>query len=597
MATLVPKGKESFSTSSGSPLVGGKIYTYDTGTNNPRPTYSDAAGTVPNTNPVILDARGEAAIFWTGVYRVVLKDSLDNTIWTVDGVSGLSSADLSSTAGSGLVGFLYAAVYGAGTIGKWLQDLATSAGSTFIGFIQAGAGAVLRTLQDKMRDSVSVIDFGGVMNSSVAGVRTANSAALLAALAANVEVRIPAGTFWVATGIDWSSYGNAHVVGAGIGITTIKGDGDLFKLTSQATFKAPHFRDFTIVNDVTPGKLFTIATGADINKIKWTRVQFLNANYHIYSTDLCVAHTFLNCEFNGALIASRAYVGLWVMTEVGTYCWFNAIGLLVFGGIVSKSSSSTCSSHGSVYELNTGPAISLQANLGDILGWSFFGCHFENNGTAAGAADVLLQTVTANQIRGVMFEDCGWFAPNILQTVRVSQVSGGGGNIFSVVFRGGYAAGSNSGAAGAPYLTTANSLFSVIEPSVSFQVLGIPPGSNVLPVALLANGGFKGSNFTAGANAGSAAVIATVTPPANWKLIDFTVQGNFFNGVTNTHTGYLIGKVYASGSRVVALFDVNNGSGANQGFVATWTGAALQIANKGAMTANQSGDVTSIFYA
>lgn len=188
MATLLPEGKQSFTTSAGVPLVGGKLYTYDAGTNNPRATYSDSAGTVPNTNPVVLDARGEATVFWTGTYKVVLKDALDNTIWTVDGVSGVSGADLSSSAGSGLVGFLYGAVYAAGTLGKWLQDLATSTGATFIGFIAAGAGAVLRTLQAKNRDWVSIKDFGAVGD----GV-TDDTAAIAAALVASKHVIVPAG--------------------------------------------------------------------------------------------------------------------------------------------------------------------------------------------------------------------------------------------------------------------------------------------------------------------------------------------------------------------------------------------------------------------
>lgn len=88
MATLLPEGKQSFTNSAGVPLVGGKLYTYDAGTSTPRTTYQDSAGTTPNTNPVILDARGEATVFWSGSYKVILKDSADVTIWTVDGISG-----------------------------------------------------------------------------------------------------------------------------------------------------------------------------------------------------------------------------------------------------------------------------------------------------------------------------------------------------------------------------------------------------------------------------------------------------------------------------------------------------------------------------
>lgn len=87
MATLLPEGKQSFTDGAGKPLVGGKLYTYDAGTSTPRPTYADAAGTIANTNPVVLDARGEATVFWQGAYKAVLKDASGVTVWTVDGVT------------------------------------------------------------------------------------------------------------------------------------------------------------------------------------------------------------------------------------------------------------------------------------------------------------------------------------------------------------------------------------------------------------------------------------------------------------------------------------------------------------------------------
>lgn len=93
MAILLPNGKQQyFATSDGSPLVGGKVYTYEAGTTTPKNTYSNAAGTVANTNPVILDSRGEATIFWSGAYKVTVKDSLDNTIYTVDNITTASDA-------------------------------------------------------------------------------------------------------------------------------------------------------------------------------------------------------------------------------------------------------------------------------------------------------------------------------------------------------------------------------------------------------------------------------------------------------------------------------------------------------------------------
>ena len=84
---------------------------------------------------------------------------------------------LATSAGAGLIGFLYSVVYGAGTLGAWLKGLAGSAGSTFIGFIQSGLGAITRPVQDKLRDiKKSVLDYGALGNGSTNDTTSVTSA-------------------------------------------------------------------------------------------------------------------------------------------------------------------------------------------------------------------------------------------------------------------------------------------------------------------------------------------------------------------------------------------------------------------------------------
>lgn len=97
MAVILPNGKNGFVTSAGVPLVGGKLFTYDTGTSNPRPTYADAGKIGTNPNPIILDGRGEALIYWDGVYRIILQDSTGAPIWpAIDNVGGQPGNFISS---------------------------------------------------------------------------------------------------------------------------------------------------------------------------------------------------------------------------------------------------------------------------------------------------------------------------------------------------------------------------------------------------------------------------------------------------------------------------------------------------------------------
>jgi hypothetical protein len=75
--------------SNGNPLASGKVYFYETGTTTPKATYSDAALTVPNANPLILDANGEGWVFVAdaAVYTVVVKTAADVTVWSEDDLS------------------------------------------------------------------------------------------------------------------------------------------------------------------------------------------------------------------------------------------------------------------------------------------------------------------------------------------------------------------------------------------------------------------------------------------------------------------------------------------------------------------------------
>jgi hypothetical protein len=89
MASLTPTPRQQFFTAAGIPLVGGKIYTYAGGTTTPISTYVDQAGATANTNPIILDSRGEADIWLqpTITYKYVVTDPNDVVLYTVNNIS------------------------------------------------------------------------------------------------------------------------------------------------------------------------------------------------------------------------------------------------------------------------------------------------------------------------------------------------------------------------------------------------------------------------------------------------------------------------------------------------------------------------------
>lgn len=78
----------------GNPLSGGKVYTYAAGTTTPLATYTTSAGTVANTNPIILDAAGRTSNeIWLAVgtlYKFVVQTSLSVLIGTYDGLPAIN---------------------------------------------------------------------------------------------------------------------------------------------------------------------------------------------------------------------------------------------------------------------------------------------------------------------------------------------------------------------------------------------------------------------------------------------------------------------------------------------------------------------------
>lgn len=74
----------------GLPLAFGKVYFYEAGTSDHKPTYSDPGGTVANQQPVTLNGAGYADIYLAGKYKVVVTAADGYVVWTADEVSDIT---------------------------------------------------------------------------------------------------------------------------------------------------------------------------------------------------------------------------------------------------------------------------------------------------------------------------------------------------------------------------------------------------------------------------------------------------------------------------------------------------------------------------
>lgn len=237
-----------FFTNTGAVLTGGKIYTYAAGTTTPAITYTSSNGLTPWTNPIVLDAAGRVSgsgeIWLTDgvIYKFVLKDSNDVLIATYDNITGINSNAvaytnqqqiITATAGQTVfdLSFDYQVatnslsvfVDGVNQYGPGAQYAYTETDSNTVTFVSglhvgavvkftttqqqgagavnasqvtydpAGTGAVATNVQAKLRQYVSVTDFGATGNGT-----TNDTAAFTAArTATGGNYYIPSGTYLV----------------------------------------------------------------------------------------------------------------------------------------------------------------------------------------------------------------------------------------------------------------------------------------------------------------------------------------------------------------------------------------------------------------
>jgi hypothetical protein len=129
---------------------------------------------------------------------------------------GVTSDDLVQTAPA--PGGLWTTVRG---FISWMVDrwdaLTSSVGSSLVGFLQAGTGAVQRTAEAKMRETVSVKDFGAVGD----GVAD-DTAAIQAAIDNHGFAFVPAGTYLISSPIVLKNQYATGLIGESCRRTTIK---------------------------------------------------------------------------------------------------------------------------------------------------------------------------------------------------------------------------------------------------------------------------------------------------------------------------------------------------------------------------------------
>jgi hypothetical protein len=266
-----------------------------------------------------------------------------------------------------------------------LPGLSASTGSSLIGHIASGTGAVATTVQSKLRESVSVLDFGAVGN-GVTDDTAAIQAAITATKNAGKILSFPAGSYRVtsslimdAVGMSFigdggggntrSATGSAGVVGTGLNVsaTQIIGDfngGAVIRIKAQgctvsdmtiARSATAYAASFAIADAgvmVCPNDAAGYQTARHASLIN-LRVMNQNGDGILFANDV-VNSIVQNCEVNcvkgsGFMVAGGSYVSFTnrVVTGMVTFlnctsAWTGGHGLRVGGGAAEVDGTDAC---------------------------------------------------------------------------------------------------------------------------------------------------------------------------------------------------------------------------------------------------------------
>jgi hypothetical protein len=410
--------------------------------------------------------------------------------------------------------------------GTSLVDLASSIGSALVGFIQAGVGAVFRPVQDKLRETVSVKDFGAAGD----GV-TDDSAAIQAAIDYLATLFcgtlfFPDGRYLINTAVTIKNHITISGVGTGTNGVAAKGS-------------------YLIANNAT-----ACFTAASVQKIKFENIGFraqgagVGVAYAYKQTNLATYTSraeFYDCDFWADL--AGGFYGNFILTT-WRRCQFGYLGSAgaQFLPIYSK-----------------GDIAGNQTNANLIED-----CYVLKS---KGVATIYFEAGTDLTLRNVRFEQCA--ADSLLNCAGVYAVncdsiyieaSFGAGCLYPLIFQN-----DTTNAQGCASISINNSYISLVSPNTHLiRHLGSSGNIDFNNNVVFNLAGRNLTSSASGTNKGFGSYLGNRTDGFTLKRENiFTYEGTWTPAIKSTsgtqaHTnGVQYGEYKRSGNYVTAMFKVS----------------------------------------
>jgi hypothetical protein len=375
-----------FFDSNGTPLAGGKLYTYAAGTTTPAASYTTYEGTpgTENPNPIILDSAGRPPQqIWlnnNANYKFVLTTSTNITIWSKDNIPGISSN---------------------------AANILTIASET---------GAVERTQQSFNNDTLSVFDF--MTAAEVANVRS-NSASI------NVTTKLQTAINAAASSGKRLLFPAGRYLTDGLVIPNQEAGRVFLDLDTKAVLQAAS-AGITVINMGTDGGRLgpRIIRGGRIDGMNLANVIGIQIGSDPDPTLYCRLQDVTVYLCNEAVVVRN---GQEIICD-GLICYGNTVGFVALSS-PTAGGSTAMQFYGCRFQNNRVNFFGRSNSIYTAGGWLFSGCTFQN-GFIAGLAlyggqsgNGFLVNIT---LQNCYFEGSGVLTnPGDTQTVRGQVVDRG----------------------------------------------------------------------------------------------------------------------------------------------------------------------------